>query len=93
MPATKEKRETIQARIQPENKEIIVKAAKLRDIPLSDYIRSVTLEQARKEVASQENLILQLTAEEQLNFWQAIDNEPVLTKKQKELGKLMKGEI
>jgi len=91
MSANEVKRETIQVRIQPKNKEIIVKAAKLRGIPVSDYLRSVVLGQARKEITIKDDYALQLTAEEQLSFWQAIDKEPALTHKQKELGKLMRG--
>lgn len=89
----KEKRETIQARINPANKEIITQAAKLREIPVSDYIRTTVLEQAKKEVSSSKLNILQLTEAEQLSFWHVIDSEPKLSNSQKELGKLMRGEL
>ena len=91
--ATQERTQILQARMKPENKNIIVKAAKLRDIPTSDYIRSVLLEHARKEVQSAENEVLQLTADEQLTFWSALDRATPLTTAQIDLGKLMRGEV
>ena len=89
-----ERTQVLQARMKPENKEIIVQAAKLRDIPTSDYIRVVLLEHARKEVQNANNEVLQLTADEQLIFWNALesDNKP-LTNSQIELGQLMRGEV
>ena len=88
----KEKAEVIQARINSENKGLIVQAAKLREIPVSDYMRLVLIDQARKEVTSNEQRVLQLTAAEQIEFWNALDNPKSLTESQKELGKLIKGE-
>lgn len=88
----KEKAEVIQARINSENKGLIVQAAKLREIPVSDYMRLVLIDQARKEVTSNEQRVLQLTADEQIEFWNALDNPKSLTESQKELGKLIKGE-
>ena len=90
--AAKEKAEVIQARINSENKSLIVQAAKLREIPVSDYMRLVLIDQARKEVTSNDQQVLQLTADEQIEFWNALDNPKGLTKAQKELGKLIKGE-
>ena len=90
--ATQERTQILQARMRPENKSIIVKAAKLRAIPTSDYMRSVLLEHARKEVQNAENEVLQLTADEQLKFWGALDSSESLTESQVDLGKLMRGE-
>lgn len=90
--AAKEKAEVIQARINSENKSLIVQAAKLREIPVSDYMRLVLIDQARKEVTSNDQQVLQLTADEQIEFWNALDKPKGLTKAQKELGKLIKGE-
>lgn len=79
-------------RLDPESKAILSRAARLRHISVSDYVRSVTLAQARREVQAAQEQIISLSAEEQLAFWQAL-NEPVrLTKAQRELGAIMRGE-
>jgi len=41
---------TLQARLDPKNKQIVAQAAKLRNIGLSDYIRLVLASIPKKEV-------------------------------------------
>lgn len=67
-------------------------AAELRRISVSDYVRTVTVTQARRKVASARDQTILLTPDEQLAFWQALQAAPELTPAQKRLAKLMRGE-
>jgi uncharacterized protein (DUF1778 family) len=80
-------------RLDEESKAILAKAAELRQISVSDYVRLVTVMQARKEVLAASEQTIALTAEEQLAFWTALSEPVKLTKAQKKLGKLMRGEL
>ena len=84
--------ETLQARLDPESKRLIAAAARLRHLGLTDYVRSVLVPAARKEVERAEEDILQLTAEEQQELWDALQAPPAVTHAQKHLGDLMRGE-
>ncbi len=78
-------------RLDASSKGALVRAAELRGISVSDYVRQVTVAQARKEIEAAGRAIV-MTPAEQLAFWNAL-NEPVsLTAAQKRLGKLMRGE-
>ncbi|HQU47493.1 MAG TPA: DUF1778 domain-containing protein [Pirellulales bacterium] len=83
---------SLMVRLDEESKSVVAKAADLRRISLSDYVRTVTVAQARREVASADNGVISLTPEEQLALWQALQAPPKLTPAQKRLGKLMRGE-
>ena len=79
-------------RLDKASKKILARAAQLRHISVRDYVRQVTVAQARREVIAETQQLIALTAEEQLVFWKAL-NEPVkLTEAQKRLGALMRGE-
>jgi hypothetical protein len=52
----------------------------------------VTIAQARREVASAEQTTISLTAEEQREFWNALNGASKLTNAQRELGRTMRGE-
>ena len=52
----------------------------------------VTVAQARREVSQAEQSTISLTPEEQLAFWNALNATPNLTKSQRELGKIMRGD-
>jgi hypothetical protein len=52
----------------------------------------VTVAQARKEVEAAGEQVIALTPAEQLAFWKALQEPQRLTKRQKELGRLMRGE-
>lgn len=86
------KSSSLMVRLDDESKLWLTKAADLRKISVSDYVRTVTVAQARREVASADNGIISLTPEEQLVLWQALQAPPKLTPAQKRLGKLMRGE-
>lgn len=79
-------------RLDEESKGLLKRAAELRRISVSDYVREVTIAQARREVRDAEEHIITLSPEAQLAFWKAL-NEPVqLTEAQKRLGAIMRGE-
>ena len=83
---------TLMVRLDKESKDYLVHAAELRRISVSDYVRQVTVAQARREVREAEEHIITLSPEAQLAFWKAL-NEPVqLTEAQKRLGAIMRGE-
>jgi uncharacterized protein (DUF1778 family) len=79
-------------RLDEESKAFLSRAAELRGISLSDYVRTVTVAQARREVQAASEQTLKLTAEEQLAFWKALAAPPKLTEAQQRLGAIMRGE-
>lgn len=79
-------------RLDHASKDALAQAAELRKISISDYVRMVTVAQARKEVAAAQSQTISLTPDEQLAFWQVLDAPSKLTSRQKKLGKLMRGE-
>lgn len=82
---------TLMVRLDRESKSALAKAAGLRGISISDYVRMVTVPQARREVASAREQTIVLTPEEQLAFWHALQAPPKLTPAQRELAALMQG--
>jgi uncharacterized protein (DUF1778 family) len=83
---------TLMVRLDRAGKESIARAAALRHVSISDYVRSVVLAQAQRDVQAAEQQVIPLTAEEQLAFWQALNEPAQLTDAQRELGALMRGE-
>jgi uncharacterized protein (DUF1778 family) len=79
-------------RLNEEGKEYLSQAAELRHMSVSDYVRTVTLAQARREVIAAREQTLSMTPEEQLAFWSALNEAPRLTEAQRRLGALMRGE-
>jgi uncharacterized protein (DUF1778 family) len=79
-------------RLDEESKAALVRAAALRGISVSDYVRQVTVSQARKEVAAAGEQTIAMTPEEQLAFWTALAAPVKLTPAQKKLGQVMRGE-
>lgn len=88
----KPKSSPLMVRLDEESKDSLTQAAKLRRISVSDYVRAVTVAQARKEVRAAHEHILCLTPEEQLAFWNALNDAPKLTPAQRRLGSIMRGE-
>src|SRR5436305_8464409 len=82
----------LMVRLDAESKQALTSAAELRRISVSDYVRTVTVAQARREVRAAREQTLTLTPEEQLAFWLALNEAPRLTKRQRRLGALMRGE-
>ena len=83
---------SLMVRLDEESKDCLTEAARLRGISLSDYVRAVTVPQARREVLAAREQSLSLTAEEQLAFWTALAEPPHLTEAQRRLGAIMRGE-
>lgn len=82
----------LMVRLDEESKSYLAKAAELRKVSISDYVRMVTVTQARHEVRQAEQSTIGLTLEEQLTFWNALNAPPKLTKAQRELSRTMRGE-
>jgi uncharacterized protein (DUF1778 family) len=82
----------LKIRLDDQSKECLSQAARLRGISLSDYVRTVAVPQARREVLAAREQALALTAEEQLAFWKALAEPPTLTEAQRRLGSIMRGE-
>ena len=82
----------LMVRLDSKSKTFLSQAARLRGISVSDYVRSVTVAQARREVLAAREQIVALTPEEQQLFWNALNETPTLTESQRRLGALMRGE-
>ena len=79
-------------RLDPESKHALAAAAQLRRISVSDYVRTVTVSQARREVVSAREQTILLSPDEQLAFWQALQSPVKPTPAQRRLGAMMRGE-
>lgn len=83
---------SLMVRLDQASKDALAQAAELRGISISDYVRTVTVAHARKEVAAASEQSIALTPDEQLAFWQALDAPAKLTARQRKLARLMRGE-
>lgn len=79
-------------RLDPDSKTFVARAAQLRHVSVSDYVRSVVVAQARREIQAAEQQIIALTPAEQQAFRQALQEPIVLTAAQRALGALMRRE-
>lgn len=86
-----EKASPLMVRLDAESKQALAAAAELRRISVSDYVRTVTVAQARREVASARDQTILLSPDEQLAFWQALNAPAKLTPAQKRLGAIIRG--
>lgn len=82
----------LMVRLDEDSKNVLARAAGLRGISVSDYVRQVTVTQARREVEAASGQTIAMTAAEQLAFWTALSRPARLTPAQKKLGKTMRGE-
>jgi len=80
-------------RLDEESKRSLAAAAELRRISVSDYVRTVTVPQARREVLAARENVIRLSPEEQLALWTALNEPQKLTAAQKKLGAIMRGEV
>lgn len=78
--------------LDEEEKALLVQAAALRGVNAGEYLRSISLAQARREVQAAAARTVTLTPEEQLAFWVALNQPPSLTPAQVKLGAMMRGE-
>lgn len=81
----------LMVRLDGASKDILSRAAALRRISVSDFVRQVTVAQARKEIDAAVDRTISLTPAEQLAFWTALHTPVKLTAAQKRLGKIMRG--
>lgn len=81
----------LMVRLDPESKHALAAAAQLRGISVSDYVRMVTVSQARREVVSAREQTILLSPDEQLAFWQALQSPAKPTPAQRRLGAMMRG--
>jgi uncharacterized protein (DUF1778 family) len=84
---------SLMVRLDPDSKTFIARAAELRHVSVSDYVRSVVVAQAQREIQAAEERVIALTPAEQQAFWQALQEPVVLTPAQQALGTLMRGEL
>jgi uncharacterized protein (DUF1778 family) len=82
----------LMVRLDKESRSYLSKAAALRRISVSDYVRTVMVAQARREVQGAQEQTIVLTPDEQLAFWNALNESPRLTPAQRRLGSIMRGE-
>ena len=78
--------------LDEQSKAMLTAAAELRRISVSDYVRSVVLGQAERELAAAESRTIAMTPDEQLQFSNALLKPLKLTKAQKGLGAIMQGD-
>jgi uncharacterized protein (DUF1778 family) len=81
---------SLMVRLDPDSKTFVARAAELRHVSVSDYVRSVVVAQARREILAAEQQVITLTPTEQQEFWQALQAPTALTAAQQELGALMR---
>jgi len=81
----------LMVRLDAESKQALAAAAELRRISISDYVRTVTVAQARREVAHARDQSILLSPDEQFAFWQALNAPAKLTPAQRRLGAIMRG--
>ncbi|MFO0809995.1 MAG: DUF1778 domain-containing protein [Gemmataceae bacterium] len=82
----------LMVRLDAPSKAFLAAAAALRRVSVSDYVRTVTVAQARKEVEAAREQTIVMTPEEQLAFWNALNAPVKLTPAQRRLGAMMRGE-
>jgi uncharacterized protein (DUF1778 family) len=91
-PKKPRKASPLMVRLDEQSKAYLARAAELRRISVSDYVREVTVAQAKREVQAAREQTISLTPEEQLAFWNALSASPKLTAAQRRLGEAMRGE-
>jgi uncharacterized protein (DUF1778 family) len=77
-------------RFESETKSLVLKAASLRGLSLSDYVRTRIIPLARQDVDEAETGVLRLAKQDQIAFWQALQHPALPTRAQRELGKLVR---
>jgi uncharacterized protein (DUF1778 family) len=83
---------TLMVRLDSDSKTCVTRAAELRHVSVSDYVRSVVVAQAQREIDAAEHPVITLTPDEQRAFWQALQEPGELTAAPRALGALMRGE-
>jgi uncharacterized protein (DUF1778 family) len=76
------KSENLMVRVDRSSKSVIARAARLRGVSASDYVRSIVVAEARREVEESRTKALLLRPEEQLAFRRALQRPISLTRRQ-----------
>ena len=82
----------LMVRLDRTSKATLLRASQLRQISVSDYVRQVTVSQARRETISADHRVLALSPDEQLQFWHSLNAPVKLTPRQKKLAAIMRGD-
>lgn len=88
----KAKSANLMVRLDPAGKATIERAAAYRRLSTSDYVRTVMVAQADKELREAQGNIIALSPSEQEAFWLALQADVSLSPKQQGLGRVMRGE-
>lgn len=78
-------------RLDRPSKGAIARAARLRGVSASDYVRSIVVPRARLDADEAATRTIALAPDEQLAFWKALQEPAKPTPRQRELGRLMRG--
>jgi len=71
-------------------KSLVKRAASLRGLTVSDYVRFRIVPIARQDVDEAQTGVLRLSRDDQIAFWQALQHPPAPTPSQRALGKLVR---
>ncbi|MFM9960899.1 MAG: DUF1778 domain-containing protein [Planctomycetaceae bacterium] len=82
---------TLSVPLDDVSRAVVTRAAELRRVSASDYVREVAVAQAKHEVSAAQRQVIALSPGEQRQFWNALNSPPKLTPAQKRLGRLMRG--
>jgi uncharacterized protein (DUF1778 family) len=89
-PASATKDANLLVRFDRRSKTLVQRAASARGLSVSDYVRTRILPLARQDVAEADTGVLCLAREDQIAFWQALQQVPVPTPAQRLLGGLVR---
>lgn len=76
-------------RMDEESKLLLVTAAQLRKVSVSDYVRMIMVEQAKREIEAADSTTIAMTPDEQMQFWNALAQPAKLTRSQKSLSQII----
>ena len=77
-------------RLDRGGKTLVHRAAAARGLTVSEYVRTRILSLARQDVTEAETQVLRLSREDQILFWQSLQNPPPPTAAQRRLGRLIR---
>jgi uncharacterized protein (DUF1778 family) len=78
-------------RLDRTGKQLVQRVAELRGVSTSDYVRTVVLANARRDIMEAERNIVALSVDEQLAFWGALNQSVDLTRAQRRLAETIQG--
>jgi uncharacterized protein (DUF1778 family) len=78
--------------LDAKSRQTIAEAAALRGVSISEFVRTVAVSQARRDLSGSHECNITLTADEQLVFWNALNERPTMTRVQRRLGALIRSE-